>query len=598
MTAVLLTCSLLLEYGSTEGRTGSTKNCKVETLHSSSSLPHTGVMVDLHELRYTQGGNGTVSLGGILMDLSNIPPEDLGDEATSVGRFLEDRQTIGTRSRGVCPDVDYSVVSFKQRGTKEEVQVVRGQDSTIILQRQIYIGDGEPQWVVIRAISFDWEKVCDEDVEEEEEEEMPKVDGEFVSLLWKALVKAGESFAGAAALPFGDWEEPGTKCSLMLEQEEIIAEEENGNQEVVVPAEIEMARIDVKNETELGDLIHYLIGRGKRVPLTVTISGLQALAIRASTERKIRPLPTRDAIEFSLIEESKADYRVNMSRFAEGTSLIVQLGGKFAAIMEVYGMDAEGQEFVCMVGNPWTACGRSLNASGVEIGVGQVHGVSMSSMSYLSLYRAARGFSKGVKGVMEGRVRESLVNYVVLNSLKKEVELGPLVEWAMTGNPRGRGYRWGEENVVVPSGRGKGAREYYYGDDETGERAADVVEVGAKCVEVRTSAAVNELFYGGMGALFVVYAVLIVMGRMLRRAVGIDVVSTLARTQDQVVGCGGGDAGRCGKAGVKEVGIYKPAWSEGEKVLGTLADDVQTESVAKGDVVVWPGSTRVRDCNV
>ena len=214
--------------------------------------------------------------------------------------------------------------------------------------------------------------------------------------------------------------------------------------------------------------------------------------------------------------------------------------------------------FNSVVGNPWVACARPFNESGVSIGIGQLHG---ASMLYLSMFRASTGFSNA--DLKSSRLRESLFNYVLLSSIKPDRELGPEAKYAVTGDARGRGYGWGGENVVIPVRRG------------TSEFA--------ECTSVKPVAAVTGLFYLGMGVFAVLYVSLLVAGWGLRQHIAIDMRCTLVRTQDELVG--GDEEREGGHSGVREVGIYTAEWSEGEKRLGTLAGGVKAEGADRWEEV-------------
>ena len=532
ITATILTASLLVEYGSSEGMSGSKSQCIAETLHSSKH--HSRLMVDLHEMRYSHRGTNAVSLGGTVIEISDIPFAPEGGEQGTAERILA---TSG-RFIAVCPDVDFAVINFMQWGTAEEVQVVRGKDADIILQRFISIGE-EDQWVHIRQLPFVWDEICDG---RNDEKEIPEVDDMFVRLLWKSLVKSAEGFSGVAALPYPEAEEGirKTQATLRFDSE---SELFNGQ-----------ARF-VRDERELLLFLTEHIGYTAGLHVHVTLHGLQEMA-EAAAHGRPEAFPSRAAVDFMLLRRSE-DYAVRTTDASEVTSVIVSAQGKFAAIIEV-----SGPAFVCMVGNPWMACAQPFNESGVSIGIGQLHG---ASMLYLSMFRASTGFSNA--DLKSNRLRESLFNYVLLSSIKPDRELGPEAKYAVTGDAKRRGYGWGGENVVIPVQRG--ISEY------------------AECTTVKSAAAVTGVFYLGMGVFAGLYAVLSVAGWGLRQHIAIDMRRTLVRTQDELVG---GDEGcEDGHGEVREVGIYMADWSEGEKKLGTLPAGVKAEGARKREEVQCAG---------
>ena len=546
ITAVLLSASLLVEYGSSDGRSGSKKECLVGSLHSMDTHPR--LMIDISEIRYKAGGESAISLGGVTTEIVNLPPAPDSREENNISAFL----SVAEDAREPCPDVDQSVLRFTQRDGTDQVQIVRGggDEGDLKLQRQIsFAVKDTDDYVLIYPFPFVWNELCGE---KPNDVVIPPVDDVFVSLLWQSLIKSAEGFSGVSALPFTHAEKNSkrTKATLIFDSELLKGES-----------------LRIRNEKELLKFLTQLIGKRSDITVTVSIDRLQEL----STSMALRPpeaFPTRDAVDFVLMPDEKT-FTVNGTSLIpiERTSAAILSQGKFVGITEVSGREELGIEYTCMLGNPWTACAKYHNESGVVIGIGKSHG---ATMTFLSMSPFSAGFSR--TKVNDSRLRESLFNYVVLSSIKPDVELGPRSKYAITRDPKSSGYNWGGSNLLIPAPRAPLAK--------------------AECTSVSTTAAVNGLFYLGCGLVVGLYICLLIIGYFLRKNVPIDIQRTLARTQNELLGLE--EAYRLDHHGrIRDVGIFKPDCSEGEMYLGTLSPGIKAEG-ANHVGVVQAASSRQR----
>lgn len=530
ITAILLSASLLVEYGSSEGLSGSKRDCLVGSLHSMDTHPR--LMIDISEIRYNAGDESAISLGGVTNEIVNLPPAPDSREENNISTFLSVAE-----SEGRCPGVDQSVVRFKHRDERtDEVQIVQGGEGELKLQRQIgFVEKEDYDYVLIRSLPFVWNELC----VKEGDVAIPPVDEAFVSLLWQALIKSAEGFSGVSGLPFTHAEEKSQRTKATL-----IFGSEGGS-------------LKIRNEKELLEFLKQLIGHSSKLAITVSIDGLQGL----STDMALRlpeAFPTRDAVEFVLMPDEER-FNVTGTGPIERTSAAILSQGKFVGITEISGQEESGIEYTCMLGNPWTACAKYHNESGVVIGIGKSHG---ATMTFLSLSPFSAGFSRTKVG--NSTLRESLFNYVVLSSIKPDVELGPRSKYAITRDPKSPQYNWGGSNLLIP--------------------AARAPLESAECRSVKTTAAVNGLFYLGCGLVVGLYGCLLIVGYFLRKNVPIDIQRTLARTQNELLGLE--EAYRFDHhERIRDVGIFKPDWSEGELHLGTLSPGIKAESAKHVDVV-------------
>lgn len=472
ITALILSSSVLIEYGSLAETTQSTSPCMVESLHSSRYHPR--LLIDLREMTYEQGGKTMTKMGGITTNLRDIQPTVAVNEREVI------LENYTRQSNFICPEVDKSVMVFMQHGTEEEVQIVRGRHDDILLQKYLLVGKGQ-QWAHIRSLPFDWDDLCEGGTERKE---LLEDDGIFIRLLWKSLIKAAEGFTGAAAMPYREGDEGSqaiTNATLKLSPED---------------EESEKAPVIIRDESKLGS---FLSTTPWGVAYTVTIDGLRETADDAG-EEPAQAFPTRDGVEMTAHRDG-VNFSVGVENATEQTSAVVRWYGRHAGVSEI-----ADEDFVCMVGGPWVACARTLNESGVTVNMGEVYDVSASTITG---WKGEVAYSAGA--VQSSRVRESLFNYVVRRWMWMEAGA-----WAGGG---GAEYRLGGKNVVVWARGGDGG-------------GAEEVECGRELV----TAAVSGLFYLGVGLIVGLEILVVGVGVGLRKYVGIDVRGCLVRMQAEVLG--------------------------------------------------------------